>query len=131
MSNVDERNSENNTATPKRWRRSKKIWGWLAGIAASVIAAVIAANLTSSQPGVTITGPSTVIYGNEFLLAGHVNGSYQQAYWTDTFGNQAALSQTGQAVFSCPGLGQFTVTLTEVSGNGDETQATHNVTCVT
>lgn len=129
MSYAGDRRSESDTAIPKKGKRSRKFWGWIAGIAASVIAAVIAANLIG-QSGVTITGPSTVIYGNEFMLTGHVNGSYQQAYWTDTFGNQASLSQTGQAVFYCPGLGQFTVTLTEVSDNGDETQTTHNVTCV-
>ena len=130
MSSVGERTSESSTVTPKR---SRKFWGWAAGIATSVIAAVIAAAISSqmtNQPGVTITGPSTVIYGSEFILTGHANGSYKEAYWTDTFGDQAALSQTGEAAFVCPALGQFTVTLTEVSDNGDETQATHSVTCV-
>jgi hypothetical protein len=42
MSDVDERKSESNAATSKRKKRTWKIWGWLAGIVASVIAAVIA-----------------------------------------------------------------------------------------
>jgi hypothetical protein len=110
---------------------SAKAVGWVAGIAASVIAAAIIAylNIGATPPGATITGPSTVVYGSGFSLYGHVNGSFSSAYWTDTFGRDAPFAQDAPTPFICPGVGQYTVTLTEVS-SGNDVQATHTISCV-
>jgi hypothetical protein len=110
---------------------SGKVWAWVAGIAAAVIAAVIVATLgINAQLGVTIDGPTTAPFGNRvvFRLVGHVNGSYDSAYWTDTFGQRLAFNSNGDW-FICPSTGQFTITLTAVS-NGNQAQASHTVSCV-
>ena len=110
---------------------SGKFWAWVAGIAASVVAAAIIANLGITQTlGVTIDGPTTAPFGNRvaFGLSGHINGSYDSAYWTDTFGQRVEYSPNGQ-YFYCPGVGQFTVTLTAVD-SGNQAQASHTVNCV-
>jgi hypothetical protein len=109
---------------------SGKALARVTGIIASVIVAAIVAYLNiGNPPGVTINGPSTVVDGNEFSLYGHVNGSYGGAFWIDTFGRAASFRQDAPEPFICPGIGQFTVTLTEVSGTGDEAQAVHDITC--
>jgi hypothetical protein len=110
---------------------SGKFWAWAAGIAASVVAAAIIANLGINQTlGVTIDGPTTAPFGNRvaFGLTGHINGSDDSAYWTDTFGQRVVYSPNGQ-YFNCPGVGQLTVTLTAVE-NGNQAQASRTVNCV-
>lgn len=65
--------------------------------------------------------------GVTFVLVGHVNGSYDSAYWTDTFGQRASMTELGDH-FYCPSVGSFTVTLT-ATDEGDQTQARHTVNC--
>jgi hypothetical protein len=104
--------------------------GWLAGVAAAVVAAWIIAEMgIEDKTEVTIEGPTTAPYGNgvSFILVGHVNGSYDWAYWTDTFGRRVTMSDTGDQ-FLCPSVGSFTVTLT-ATNDGDQAQARHTVNC--
>lgn len=110
-----------------------KLLAWIAAIIGGIITAAIVAYLNIGKSSVTITGPSTACANKIFTLIGHVNGSYKTAYWTDSGGNTAdftASGGTGVQLFPyCP-VGEITITLTAVSDNGDQTQATHDVNCV-
>jgi len=66
------------------------------------------------------------------MLFGHANGPHKEAYWTNSEGYYITLTQNGEQTFMCAvgQVGQFTVTLTEVSSSGEQAQATHNVTCI-
>ena len=103
---------------------------WIAGVAAAVVAAVAVAYLgIGRKPDVTIDGPTTARYGfPNFTLVGHVNGAYDEAYWTDTFGHQGRMGDSGRQDFYCPAIGQFTVTLTARKGD-DKYQASHSINC--
>ena len=105
---------------------------WAGGIVSGVAVSVVVATCGIGAPkptGVVIEGPSTVQYGTYFTLGGHVNGEYEWAYWTDTFGQQVPLPGYEQLEFTCPGVGEFRVLLTSVDAEGTRNIARHDVTC--
>jgi hypothetical protein len=104
------------------------------GAVGSIVAAAVVAWMgldAAPQAGVTIDGPTLTLQETAVRLAGHVNGDFQRAYWTDELGQTAEMyGSDGVLDWYCLGPGNFTVSLIAVMKDGSQHQDTHEIQCV-